>query len=141
MAWRRARQRAARRLGWVAAVIIGLALAFNPGRAARADGAVTAHRITELYHAYYGFGVADYCGLITWEVNDGYQRRIRYLLQTADIDKQTERWIRISGSVEADYQFDNHGLGGFRGWCARDGRQAMSEFLSFRAGQMGSLRN
>jgi len=62
-------------------------------------------------------------------------------LQTADIDKQTERWIRISGSVEADYQFDNHGLGGFRGWCARDGRQAMSEFLSFRAGQMGSLRN
>jgi hypothetical protein len=82
-------------------VTICLVLAFVPDRAARADGAMTAHRITQLYHAYYGFGVADYCGLITWEVNDGYQRRIRYLLQTADIDKQTERWIRISGSVEA----------------------------------------
>ena len=122
-------------------VIAGfVALSMVPA-AARADGAMTAHRITQLYHAYYGFEVADYCGLITWEVRDGYKRRIHYLLLTADIDKETERWIRISGSVEADYQFDNHGLGGFRGWCARDGRQAMSEFLAFRAQQMGSVRN
>ena len=105
---------------------------------ASADGAMTARRITQLYHAYYAFGVADYCGLITWEVNDGYERRIRYLLLTADIDKETERWIRISGSVEADYQFDNHGLGGFRGWCARDGQQAVREFLAFRAGQLAN---
>jgi hypothetical protein len=108
---------------------------------AHGDGAVTARRISQLYHAYYGIGVADYCGLVTWEVNDGYERQIRYLLLTADIDKETERWIRISGSVEADYQFDNHGLGGFKGWCARDGRQAEREFLAFRAQQLGSLRN
>ncbi len=117
----------------LSAVLITASLA--PG-AAMADGAMTARRITQLYHAYYAFGVADYCGLVTWEVNDGYERRIRYLLLTADIDKETERWIRISGSVEADYQFDNHGLGGFRGWCARDGRQAASEFLAFRAQQL-----
>lgn len=128
-----------RGMGWTLAAILA-AMGFAAPRA-DADGAMTARRITELYHAYYGFGVADYCGLVTWEVNDGYQRRIRYLLLTADIDKETERWLRISGSVEADYQFDNHGLGGFRGWCARDGRQAMSEFLAFRARQMGSLRN
>jgi hypothetical protein len=111
-----------------------------PG-SANADGAMTARRITQLYHAYYAFGVADYCGLITWEVNDGYERRIRYLLLTADIDKETERWIRISGSVEADYQFDNHGLGGFRGWCARDGQQAVREFLAFRAEQLANSAN
>ena len=97
---------------------------------------MTANRISQLYHAYYGFGVADYCGFVTWEVNDGYERQIRYLLLTADIDKETERRIRISGSVEADYQFDNHGLSGFRGWCARDGRQAEREFRVFRNRQL-----
>jgi hypothetical protein len=127
---------------WAGAAVLGISIsAFLVPGSANADGAMTARRISQLYHAYYGFGVADYCGLITWEVNDGYERRIRYLLLTADIDKETERWIRISGSVEADYQFDNHGLGGFRGWCARDGRRAQAEFLSFRAQQLGSLRN
>lgn len=122
------------------AIALFIVVSLAPG-AARANGAMTAKRISQLYHAYYSFGVADYCGLITWEVSDGYMRQIRYLLLTADIDKETERWLRISGSVEADYQFDNHGLGGFRGWCARDGRQAMVEFLSFRAQQTGTVRN
>lgn len=117
------------------AVLISALLA---SEAASADGAMTAKRISQLYHAYYAFGVADYCGFVTWEVNDGYERRIRYLLLTADIDKETERRIRISGSVEADYQFDNHGLGGFRGWCARDGRQAEREFLAFRNRQLSN---
>ena len=123
------------------AACLALLTALLASNGAGADGATTAKRITQLYHAYYAFGVADYCGFITWEVNDGYERQIHYLLLTADIDKETERWIRISGSVEADYQFDNHGLGGFRGWCARDGRQAVREFLAFRAQQLANARD
>jgi len=130
--------KARNRAGALFAVFLAGALM---GQAASADGAMTAKRITQLYHAYYGIGVADYCGLITWEVNDGYERQIHYFLLTADIDKETERRIRISGSIEADYQFDNHGLGGFRGWCARDGRLAEREFLAFRAQQLGSARD
>jgi hypothetical protein len=135
----RLRQEMTRTRIWVGATVLAVSMPtlLAPGSAS-ADGAMTAKRITQLYHAYYAFGVADYCGLITWEVNDGYERRIRYLLLTADIDKETERWIRISGSVEADYQFDNHGLGGFRGWCARDGQQAVREFLAFRAEQLAN---
>ncbi len=135
----RLRQEMTRARIWVGAAVLAVSMpALLAQGYANADGAMTARRITQLYHAYYAFGVADYCGLITWEVNDGYERRIRYLLLTADIDKETERWIRISGSVEADYQFDNHGLGGFRGWCARDGQQAVREFLAFRAGQLAN---
>ena len=127
----------ARRLlcaGFVAAIVLSANLAW-------ADGAMTARRITQLYHAYYGMGVIDYCGLDSWEVNDGYERQIRYLLETADLDKELVRRIRIKGWIEADYQFGNHGLGGFRGWCAHDGRRAQSEFLAFRAGELGSTRN
>jgi hypothetical protein len=108
---------------------------------ARADGAMTARRISQLYHAYYGMGVIDYCGLNSWEVDDGYQRKIRYLLLTADLDEESVRRIRIKGWIEADYQFGNHGLGGFRFWCARDGRGALTEFLAFRAQELGSTRN
>ncbi len=123
-----------------AAVFIASILLLCAGTA-RADGAMTAQRISELYHAYYGMGVIDYCGLDSWEVNDGYERRIRYLLLTADLDNESVRRIRIKGWIEADYQFGNHGLGGFRFWCAHDGRGAATEFLAFRAQQMGSTRN
>ncbi len=108
---------------------------------ARADGAMTAQRISQLYHAYYGINVIDYCGLDSWEVEDGYNRKIRYLLLSAELDDESVRRIRIKGWIEADYQFGNHGLGGFRGWCARDGRRAQADFLAFRAAELGSTRN
>ena len=133
--------RGAKARNWAGAIFAVLLAGPLAPPAASADGAMTAKRITQLYHAYYGIGVADYCGLITWEVNDGYERQIRYFLLSADIDKETERRIRIGGSIEADYQFDNHGLGGFRGWCSRDGRLAEREFLAFRAQQLGSARD
>jgi hypothetical protein len=103
----------------LAALLVSLLLA--PATAS-ADGAMTARRISELYHAYYGMGVIDACGLDSWEVHDGYDRRIK-------------------GWIEADYQLDNHGLGGYRFWCAQDGRGAMMDFLAFRAQELGSTRN
>jgi len=120
---------------------VALAALLSVPSLARADGAMTAQRISQLYHAYYGMGVIDYCGLGSSEVNDGYNRRIRYLLLTADLDEESVRRIRIKGWIEADYQFGNHGLGGYRFWCARDGRGALKEFLAFRAQELGSTRN
>jgi hypothetical protein len=122
----------------LAALLVSLLLA---PATANADGAMTARRISELYHAYYGMGVVDACGLDSWEVHDGYDRRIRYLLLTADLDNESVRRIRIKGWIEADYQLDNHGLGGYRFWCAQDGRGAMKDFLAFRAQELGSIRN
>ena len=127
--------------GWAGAAFALFIAGVLAPAIASADGAMTAKRISQLYHAYYGMGVADYCGLVTWEVNDGYERQIHYFLLSADIDKETERRIRIGGSIEADYQFSNHGLGGFRGWCARDGRLAEREFLAFRAQQLANPRD
>jgi hypothetical protein len=122
----------------LAGLLVSLLVAPRP---AQADGAMTAQRISQLYHAYYGINVIDYCGLGSWEVEDGYNRKIRYLLLTADLDDESVRRIRIKGWIEADYQFGNHGLGGYRFWCARDGRGAMKDFLAFRAQELGSIRN
>jgi len=99
--------------------------------AAADDGAIF-RRLLRLHDTYYGYGVAEYCGLNTFEVYDGYERQVSYLLLTTGIDKDTEREIRISGYVDADYQFDNHGLGGFRRWCQLEGERAARDFIDFR---------
>ena len=104
---------------------------------AQADGALTAKRISQLYHAYYGMGVIEYCGLNSDLVNDGYERQIRYLLKSADLDPESVKRIRFSGWREADYQYDNYGLSGFKTWCRNDGLGAEIEFLAFRAGEIG----
>jgi hypothetical protein len=102
------------------------------GRPACADGSITPARLSALHRAYYNDRVLEYCGLYTWDVHDGFERRVRYLLASADIDTETNRRIKISGWSDADYQYDDHGLGGFRRWCATDGRRAADEFLDFR---------
>jgi hypothetical protein len=88
--------------------------------------------LSELRDAYYGEGVLEYCGLLTADSYDGFERLVRHLLLTAKIDPETHRRIRIGGSVDADYQFGNHGIGGQRLWCATDGGAAERRFLDFR---------
>lgn len=99
---------------------------------ARADSAVTPDRMKALHDAYYNQRVLEYCGGDTAEVRDGFRRQVSYLLASADIDAATNRSVKISGWTDADYQYDNHGLGGFRRWCATDGKKAIDDFLVFR---------
>jgi hypothetical protein len=101
-------------------------------QSARADDGLILRRLALLHDTYYYYGVIEYCGLTSFEVFDGYERRVRYLLLTTGIDKATEREIRISGDAYADYQFDDHGLGGFRHWCLFEGQRAAREFVAFR---------
>jgi hypothetical protein len=100
--------------------------------AGHADSAVTPERLKALHDAYYNQRVLEYCGGDTAEVHDFFRRQVRYLLATADIDAATGRSAKISGWTDADYQYDNHGLGGFRHWCATDGKKAIEDFLAFR---------
>lgn len=105
--------------------------AVAPG-AARADASPSPAVADQLHAVYYQEGVLEYCGLLTDEVYDGYQRLVRYLVEAGRFDAATERRIRIDGSVQADYQFGNHGLVGQRLWCATDGQEYVQRFLDFR---------
>jgi hypothetical protein len=102
------------------------------GAAARADSAVTPDRLKALHDVYYNQRVLEYCGGDTAEVHDGFRRQVRYLLASADIDAATNRSAKISGWTDADHQYDDHGIGGFRHWCATDGKKAVEDFLAFR---------
>lgn len=118
-----------------AAALLAAAIACLPA-SARAAADFPLGLRDRLHDAYYEAGVLDYCGLLTYEVHDGYERLVRYLVAASNIDKETERRIRISGWTDADYQFDNHGLVGQRLWCATDGQTYVRKFLDFRSKQL-----
>jgi hypothetical protein len=118
--------------GKIALPAVGALALILLAQAGHADGAVTPDRLKALHDAYYNERVLEYCGGYTAEVHDGLLRRLRYLLASADIDAATNRSVKISGWTDADYQYDNHGLGGFRRWCATDGKKAIEDFLAFR---------
>jgi len=117
-------------------LLFGLLIGFYllaESEAAKADSSVTPDRLSQLHDAYYDERVLEYCGGYTAEVHDGFLRRLRYLLESADIDAATDRGLKVSGWTDADSQYDDHGLGGFRHWCATDGKRAAEDFLAFRA--------
>jgi hypothetical protein len=118
------------------AAFAGFVACLLPAAAAGAHDPLNPTPLTELRNAYYGEGVLAYCGLLTADSYDGFERLVRHLVLTARIDAETHRRMRIGGSVDADYQFGNHGIGGQRLWCATDGRAAERTFLDFRRRQL-----
>ena len=80
----------------------------------------------------YMYGVAEYCGLITAEVFDGYQRESRFIRRRDGLTDPTARLLRLRGLTDADLEYGNRGLGGFRHWCRTEGQEAARHFLAFR---------
>lgn len=84
----------------------------------------------------YDLAVTSYCGLLTPEVEFGYHREIADLTARAGLDEETAKALRIAGWVDADREWGNRGLGGFRAWCETDGVTAAKHFLGIvRAAQ------
>ncbi len=83
-----------------------------------------------LRHVVYDLGVTSYCGLLTPEVEAGYHREIAMLTARAGLNEADAKALRIAGWVDADLEWSNRGLGGFRAWCESDGVAAARHFLA-----------
>ena len=77
----------------------------------------------------YDLAVTSYCGLLTPEVEFGYHREIADLTARAGLSEEMAKDLRIAGWVDADREWSNRGLGGFRAWCETDGVKAAKHFL------------
>ncbi len=86
--------------------------------------------------AYYLYGVTEYCGLNSFEVYDGFQRQMRDIIDREGLVETEARRLRLRGMTDADLEYGNRGLGGFRNWCRTEGKEAAERFVAFRAGQM-----
>ncbi len=89
------------------------------------------HKFDNLTEAVYLFEVTLYCGLATDAVIRGYHhlkddfRRTHHLTSEEMDEQRGKGW----GLAHAEWQ--NRGLGGFRAWCATEGREAADTLSSF----------
>ena len=69
------------------------------------------------------------CSLVTHAVAAGFQRRVARILEDSDVDRETLDAVRGEAWQAAHWEWQNRGLGGFRGWCRSEGRAAAEGFL------------
>ena len=83
-----------------------------------------------LRHIVYDYAVTSYCGLLSPEVEQGFQQELAAETARNGLDAEAAKAQRIAGWVDADREWSNRGLGGFKAWCASDGADAAARFLA-----------
>ena len=83
-----------------------------------------------LREAYYEIEVASYCGLVSEDVAAGFRRQVARILGDTVIDRETLNQLRGKAWQAANWEWQNRGLGGFRGWCRNEGKAAAERFLA-----------
>lgn len=83
---------------------------------------------TELEQIFYDMGVVGYCGLSSAVASRGFSRQLDELIQRQRLDSITVRDARNRALTMVEWEWDNRGLGGFRGWCSSEGKAAVERF-------------
>ncbi|MEM7021170.1 MAG: hypothetical protein AAF637_01120 [Pseudomonadota bacterium] len=122
MGWRRALSRLLARLRAVPFALIGLGLMGPVAWIGYRDAAAT----EALYHLFFSRAVAQKCGAMTHPAEQGFEVHRDRLVRGADLPPATVRALRLAGGVAEDREWLNRGLGGYRMWCAEEGRAAAS---------------
>ena len=117
------RPRCALGFAWLPAVLLSLAAA----------QAIAGENQRTLRQVVYDYAVTSYCGLLTAEVEFGFRRELTSLTEQSGLTEADAKAQRIAGWVDADREWSNRGLGGFRAWCKEDGLPAAERFLAFAA--------
>ena len=81
-----------------------------------------------LERAYYDLEVASYCGLVSEAVGAGFRAEVRRITDGFTIPAETLDTVRGKAWKEAHWQWQDHGLGGYRAWCRDEGRAAARRF-------------
>jgi hypothetical protein len=116
-----------------AAALVAAVVLWVPG--ASAD--IQKRPIGPLQEAVYGFAVAEYCGLLNPAVAEGFHLERQWIMARDGISPEREYADRIAAIMAADWQYGDHGLGGYRGWCRSEGMTAVNRFLTFREAILG----
>jgi hypothetical protein len=83
---------------------------------------------TALEQIFYDMGVIGYCGLSSEPVSEGFQRQLRALVVKESVDQAQIQDARNRALTMVEWEWDNRGLGGFRGWCRSEGEAAVKRF-------------
>ena len=79
-------------------------------------------------HMFYDMGVIGYCGLSTDAAIRGFHQQLEALVDRENLDPIHVRDARNRALTMVEWEWDNRGLGGFRGWCRDEGEAAVKRF-------------
>lgn len=82
------------------------------------------NKFDSLVQAVYDLEVTAYCGLTSDQVISGYRILHERLVQEGALDRDQIDAARSEGWQAAHAEWQNRGLGGFRGWCKNEGHAA-----------------
>lgn len=80
--------------------------------------------------AFYDVALVQNCGLLTAEVERGFELASAERLASEGLDGAAARTARIQAGVAFDLEYQNRGLGGSRAWCRQDGKEAALAFFA-----------
>ena len=78
----------------------------------------------------YDYEVASFCGLISKSVYDAYGLKRAALEIASGKNKEQLTTIRVEAMAEAELEYMNRGLGGFKPWCQNEGLKGVQRILS-----------
>ena len=80
--------------------------------------------------AHYDIFLVETCGLLTAEVQRGFELARDERRAAEGLDEAAAREARIEAGTEFDLEWQNRGLGGSRPWCRQDGKAAALAFFA-----------
>ena len=110
---------------WLLVAVTGITLCSIPGFCTAGP-----QPQNDLEQAFYDMGVIGYCGLSTDAASAGFRRELERVVERGKINEQEFRAARNRAITMVQLEWDNRGLGGFRGWCRTEGAAAVKRFLA-----------
>ena len=81
-----------------------------------------------LVRAHYDYEVAQYCSLANDKTIAGFRRQLASIVAETGASSDDVETARSIAWKAAHLEWQNRGLGGFRGWCDNEGRKAAKRF-------------
>ncbi len=79
----------------------------------------------------YEMEVAIICGLATYPVSKGFELEKKQMISTFELSTEMVVTKSTLARKLADLEWQNRGLGGFKGWCAKEGVNNAKRFILF----------
>lgn len=110
--------------------LVFLAVPAIPPAAAEDQYDLARRQYPELFKVYYDANVLEYCGMLTRQSSGGFRWSRDALILRDTMTEDQYRNVRISAYTAADVEYENRGLGGYKGWCRTEGKGAYDRFIA-----------
>ena len=79
----------------------------------------------DLVRVHYDLELTGYCGLTTDQAQRGFHEFVNHVMISRNLNQNDLEQARMQAWKDVYYEWQNRGLGGFRGWCKNEGHEAV----------------